>query len=120
MPIQKPTLTSSRCYWVCAQWRGPVEEARCQVLLVSELSQWFKNSQRSIARAHFLGASKPAAAPIVIVLVLERVGRARRDLTTYARDTGRATIKSRATRSIEDEDDFWKHYQTVRFKLKID
>ena len=54
-----------------------------------------------------LGASKAAAAPIVLVLVvvLESVGRAGRDLTTYARDTGRATIKSRATRSIEDEND---------------
>ena len=35
-------------------------------------------------------------------------GRARRDLTTCARDTGRATIKSRAARSIEDEDEYEK------------
>jgi hypothetical protein len=52
-----------------------------------------------------LGASKAAAAPIVLVLVLESVGHARHDLTAYAHDTGRAKIKSQTARSIEDDDE---------------
>ena len=54
--------------------------------------------------------SEWAAAPLivlvlVVVLVLESVGCALCDLTAYAHDTGRAKIKSQATRSIEDDDE---------------